>query len=83
MLATVIVEVQSKEERIRAERVLKSSGYAVGLAARGLHKLRVQVRPGEKPEAALHAAGLEFRCSVQPATTSPDASSSRPVTTVQ
>ena len=60
MLATVIVEMRSREERRLAERVLKSNGYGVGSAGGRPNRLQVRVRPGEKPQAALRAAGIEF-----------------------
>ena len=70
MLATMIVEMRSREERRLAERVLKGKGYGVGFALGRPTRLQVQVRPGERPDAALRAAGIEFKLLADLATLS-------------
>ncbi len=60
MLNTLLVEMQSTRERRLAEGVLKGMGYDVAVALRRSTRLQVRVRPGEKPQAALRAAGVEF-----------------------
>jgi len=61
MLETLLVEMRSTEERRLAEGILKDKGYDVAVPLRRYNRLRVRVRPGEKPQAALRAAGVEFR----------------------
>jgi hypothetical protein len=60
MLETLLVEMRSPKERRLAEGVLKGKGYDVAVTLRRCKRLQVRVRPGEKPQAALRAAGVEF-----------------------
>ena len=61
MRKTVLFQMPSREECSAAESVLKSMGYGVSPALGSRSNVQVQVAPGEKPQAALQAAGIDFR----------------------
>ncbi len=59
MIATLVVETTA-EARAAAQAVLSTMGYPVSCAPDDPSRLHVQVRPGEKPQAALRVAGIAF-----------------------
>jgi hypothetical protein len=61
MVTRVLVETASSEECSAAASVLRHMGYGVRRVGVDANRLAVRVAPGERPQAALRTAGIEFR----------------------
>jgi len=61
MTTTLVFETPTNEECSAAQSVLKHMGYGVTPTLGRPQSLRVLVRPGERPQAALKYAGIHFR----------------------
>jgi len=61
MTTTMVLETQTNRECSAAKSILKHMGYGVTRTRGRPQSLRVSVRPGERPQAALKHAGIDFR----------------------
>jgi len=61
MMTTLVFETPTSEDCSAAQSILKHLGYGVTPTRGRPQSLRVSVRPGERPQAALKHAGIDFR----------------------
>ena len=61
MTTTLVFETPTNAECSAARTILKHMGYGVTPTRGRPQSLRVLVRPGERPQAALKYAGIQFR----------------------
>ena len=60
MTTTMVLETQTHRACRAARSILRQMGYGVTRSRGRPHSLRVLVRPGERPQAALEQAGIDF-----------------------
>ena len=61
MTTTLVFETPTNKECSAAKSILRHMGYGVTPTRGRAQSLRVLVRPGERPQAALKHAGIDFR----------------------